>query len=331
MLVGDYVDPRFGKIEFAEWLPKAEAARINRRPSTKARDESYYRSLVLPTFGAMTIGAIHPLIVQEWISGLASSGYAPATIRKAYQPLCRTFDTAVETGLIARSPCRGVRLPPADRSEMRFLSPTEIRRLSEAIEPRFQTLVLTGAYSGARFGELAGLEVDHFEPDRRTIHIERTLSEVNGHIHVGEPKTRAARRKLILPSWLTDVVLTHLDRWPPNDNGLIFTAPGGGALRRSFRTRYWKPAVENSVGEPMRFHDLRHSHVALLIEQGTHPAVIASRLGHTSVRTVLDVYGHLYEGLDRGAADALKSPWEAREAGAPRSRRPSRERGLEMF
>ncbi len=85
MLVGDYVDPRSGKIEFAEWLPRAEAARINRRPSTKARDESYYRSLVLPTFGAMPIGSIQPLIVQEWISELADNGYAPATIRKAYQ------------------------------------------------------------------------------------------------------------------------------------------------------------------------------------------------------------------------------------------------------
>ena len=59
----------------------------------------------------------------------------------------------------------------------------------------------------------------------------------------------------------------------------------------------------------MRFHDLRHSHVALLIEQGTHPSVIAARLGHTSVKTVLDVYGHLSEGLDRDAADTLKPPW----------------------
>ncbi|MEX0796561.1 MAG: site-specific integrase [Acidimicrobiia bacterium] len=329
MLIGDYVDPRSGKIEFAEWLPRAEAARINRRPSTQARDESYYRSLVLPTFGAMPIGAIQPLIVQEWVSELANSGYASATIRKAYQLLCRTFDTAVETGLIARSPCRGVRLPTPNQGEMRFLSPAEIGRLAEAIEPRFQALVLTGAYSGARFGELAGLEADKFEPDRRTIRIERTLSEVNGHIHIGEPKTRAARRKLILPSWLTDVLTAHLDTWPPNDNGLVFTAPGGGALRRSFRSRYWKPAVKTTVGEPMRFHDLRHSHVALLIEQGTHPAVIASRLGHTSVRTVLDVYGHLYEGLDRGAADSLESPWDASEARETPSRKRSRDRGLE--
>ena len=91
---------------------------------------------------------------------------------------------------------------------------------------------------------------------------------------------------------------------------MLFTAPGGGYLRATnFRRRVWKPAVLKSVGEPMRFHDLRHTHVALLIEQGVHPAVVAARLGHTSVRTVLDVYGHLYEGLDRDAADALTSPW----------------------
>ncbi len=71
----------------------------------------------------------------------------------------------------------------------------------------------------------------------------------------------------------------------------------------------------------MRFHDLRHSHVALLIAQGAHPAVIASRLGHTSVKTVLDVYGHLYEGLDRNAADTLNPPWDPSDVDASWSRR----------
>ncbi len=50
---------------------------------------------------------------------------------------------------------------------------------------------------------------------------------------------------------------------------------------------------------------MRHSQVALLIAQGEHPKVIADRLGHSSVRTVLDVYGHLYEGADEAAAEGL--------------------------
>jgi integrase len=257
----------------------------------------------------MPLGSVQPVHVQRWVADLAEKEYAPATIRKAYQLLCRTFDSAVQSGVILRTPCRGVQLPANDTAEMRFLSPSQIQQLADAISPRFRALVLTGAYTGARFGELAALRVDDLSTGDHQIQIVRTLSEVNGHLHFGEPKTRAARRRVTLPAWLTRSLEQHLEEWPSPDEGLVFTSPGGGALRRSFRRRYWKPAVRDSVGEPMRFHDLRHSHVALLIEQGTHPAVIAARLGHTSVKTVLDVYGHLYEGLDRQAAEGLEPPW----------------------
>jgi integrase len=168
---------------------------------------------------------------------------------------------------------------------------------------------------------LAALDLDHFEPLRRSIRIERTLSDVKGTVQIGEPKTRAAVRAITLPTWLVDVMARHLAAWPVSQNRHLFTSPEGGYLRATnFRRRVWKPAVLESVGEPMRFHDLRHSHVALLIEQGVHPAVVASRLGHTSVRTVLDVYGHLYEGLDRDAADALVSPWDVSHVAATWSR-----------
>ena len=55
----------------------------------------------------------------------------------------------------------------------------------------------------------------------------------------------------------------------------------------------------------LRFHDLRHSHAALLIAAGQHPKVIQERLGHASITTTLDVYGHLFEGIDQAAADAI--------------------------
>lgn len=80
----------------------------------------------------------------------------------------------------------------------------------------------------------------------------------------------------------------------------------GGPLRRSnFRRRVWLPAVAASVGEPCRFHDLRHSNAAILIAQGSHPKVIQERLGHSRIGVTLDTYGHLFEGLDEAAADTL--------------------------
>ena len=87
----------------------------------------------------------------------------------------------------------------------------------------------------------------------------------------------------------------------------IFPAPEGGPIRRTaWIRRIWKPAIENAnLDHDLGTHTLRRSQVALLVAQGEHPKVIADRLGHTSVRTVLDVYGHLYEGADQAAAERL--------------------------
>jgi len=52
-------------------------------------------------------------------------------------------------------------------------------------------------------------------------------------------------------------------------------------------------------------HALRHAQVAMLIEAGEQPLMIARRLGHTSVRVILDTYGHLYEGADEAGAEKL--------------------------
>jgi len=306
----EWTDPRLGKITVADWARHVEASRLNRRRSSTARDDSYLRSFILPTFGDFSLVEVQPVAVQQWVAQLNAAGYAPATIRKAYQILGRIFTAAVESRLIARSPCQGVKLPRIEQTDKRYLSPAELQHLADAIRPRFRALVLTAAYSGARFGELAGLARQTYEPLKRAIRIERTLTDVRGQLAFGETKTRAARRTISIPAWLVDVLAEHIATYPGDDD-LIFTAPAGGPLRRSsFRTRYWKPAVQSSVGEPCRFHDMRHTHVALLIEQGAHPQVIASRLGHTSIRTVLDVYGHLFEGLDRDIADSLDAPSE---------------------
>ena len=78
------------------------------------------------------------------------------------------------------------------------------------------------------------------------------------------------------------------------------------SLRDSnFPRRIWGPVVTETGLEGLHFHDLRHSHVALLIAAGEHVKVIQSRLGHANARMTLDVYGHLFDGLDEAAAERL--------------------------
>jgi integrase len=88
--------------------------------------------------------------------------------------------------------------------------------------------------------------------------------------------------------------------------GLVVTASDGSPLRRSnFRRRIWLPSVEQSGLSPLTYHQLRHSHAAILIAQGEHPQVIADRLGHASPNVTNAIYSHSLPGLDAAAAERL--------------------------
>ena len=292
-LRGRWADPRLGRITFGEWNTVVQSARVNLADSTRASDESVIRSLILPMFGAAPISSIEAADVRAWIADLTTRGYSASTIRRAYTLLQLALDVAVEDGRLARSPCRRVVLPRIDQSEKRFISIEGVELLAETIRPRHRAFVLAGAYTGLRPGELAALRTDRLDLLRRQLRVEEPL------------KTPAARRTVEIPGFLAEELAAHLAAYP-GLKPLVFTAPQGGPLRLSlFRRREWNPAVRASVGEPMRPHDLRHTHVALLIAAGEDPYVISKRLGHASIRTTYDVYGHLFEGRDREAANAL--------------------------
>ncbi len=304
-LRGEWTDPRLARTTFGEWAPTYTAARVHLAPSTRATAESLMRNHVLPYFEARPVGSVTRTNVQAFVSQLQSSGLAASTVRQCYLLVAGVFSSAVESDLIARSPCRGIHLPKADHKEMRFLSQSEISALIDAVDPPYSALVATAAYTGARFGELAGLQVSGLDLLRGTLTVTQQLSEVNGRIRIRPPKSAASRRQIALPRRLGDTLGRHMAVYPPVD-GHVFTSAGGGLLRRSnLRRRVFLPAVRASVGEPMRFHDLRHSHVAALIAQGEHPKVIQTRLGHSSIKVTLDRYGHLFDGLDEAAAARL--------------------------
>ena len=66
-----------------------------------------------------------------------------------------------------------------------------------------------------------------------------------------------------------------------------------------------KRHIEKAGVKPIRVHDLRHSHVAYLINQGVAPLIIKERVGHTDIKTTLNIYGHLYPNEQRKVAEML--------------------------
>lgn len=282
---------------------------MNLSPQARLRDEASIRNHVLPTFGTVPIGRLRPAHVARWVADLADNGSAPATTRKAYQLLAAALSDAVDNGLIPLSPCRNVKLPKLTSPAMRILEPAEIKALAGAVDERYRAMILAAAYTGLRLGELAALRIDRFDALRRTIRVEESLPEIRGQFMVKPPKSDASRRTVSVPSFVVEELAQHLAAHA-DGSGFLFTAPSGGPIRRTnFRRRIWLPAVRASVEEPCTFHDLRHTHAALLIAVGEHPRVIQGRLGHASIKTTLDTYGHPFEGLDEAAADRLDKVW----------------------
>lgn len=305
---GRWVDPRLGKITLREWAEQWTATTAANRPSTRARDASYLRTHILPTFGDRQLSSIGHLEVRGWVAEL-STRKAPATVRLAAQMLTKIVATAVDAGLLANNPCDRVPLPSIEREEMRFLTPEEVARLADAIAARYRALVLVGAYGGLRIGELAGLRRGRVDVLRSRVDVVETCVEISGHITFNQPKTRAGRRSLTLPRSVMADLNEHLSAYTAQQhNALVFTAPGGGPLRvPAWRRRCWTPAVEKAGLAGLRPHDLRHTAVALWIASGANPLEVSRRAGHTSTSFTQDRYGHLFPEADTALADRLES------------------------
>lgn len=301
---GTWIDPTQGRIRFEEWAQTWWATTAAGRPSSRARDASYLRCHILPAFGHLPLAAIEPMAVRSWVAGLTAAGKAPATVAKAFQIFSKIMASAVDAKILPSSPCAKVKLPRIEREEMRFLDPAEVARLAGAIHPRYSALVRLGAFSGLRIGELAGLRPERIEPLRRRVVVTEIVTEVQGHLHWGQPKTRAGRRSVTVPGEIMDEVVAHMEKWSTPE--LVFPSPNGTVLRvNSWRQRFWNPAVKAAGLAPLRPHDLRHTAVALWIASGIQVLEVSRRAGHASTSFTLDRYGHLFPNAEDEAADRL--------------------------
>lgn len=301
---GQWVDPRGGALPFADWAEQWFAGRLV-RPTTAASDRGRYATHLEPEFGPVPLREISPLRVRAFIAVLATRR-APATVRHVHALLSTMLSDAVDEGLLLHNPCRRTSLPRSSPPPQTFLSPEQIAALADAIDPHYRQLVITAAGTGLRWGELTGLSPTAVDLRRARLYVDRTLVDLNGQLSFGEPKTRGSRRVVSLSPLLVDGLaeqLTHAT------HDLVFPRPGGEPLRRSnFYYRTWRPAIQAAGLHPApRFHDLRHSHVAMLIAAGVPVKAIQDRLGHASIVMTMDRYGHLLQTVDATVLAAVDS------------------------
>lgn len=142
--------------------------------------------------------------------------------------------------------------------------------------------------------------------------IVRAASEVRGHREVRDAKT-GRKRSVTLPE-LRNKLVAHLSQYgkPLDRDSLVFTGPDGGPIRQNvFRRRVFQPAAARPGIDPVpRVHDLRHTAVAFALAANWHPKKVQDMVGHTSIVTTLDTYGHLFDDLHGDDVDGLDAMYQ---------------------
>lgn len=276
-----------------------------------ARDLHVNEKHLIPRLGTRALASITPLDVQNVVRSMALT-LAPATVRTNYGVLRAVLRAAVEAGMITVCPCRGVKLPPAAPKQIRFLSMQELDRLAAVVEPEYRVVIYLAGILGLRWSEVAGLRVGRINFFGKTLEVVETCAEVKGVLRFEDVKTKSSRRTLSVPDFVIGMLAEHLAaKGRPGPDELVFTTANGGPLRAStFRNRVTNPAVVRAGFTGMTFHHLRHTAAGLMIDEGAHAKQIQERMGHASIRTTMDLYGHVLPSTDDTLTKALDAKYQ---------------------
>lgn len=295
------------------WLAGAKSSV---RGSTFTRYSQLVRVHLIPRLGKIPLPKLIPADLSAAYASMLSDGLAPRTAGHAHRVLGRALREAEVAGLIGRNVARLVKPPRVPHAEMHTFSAEQARALLHAsADDRLGALYAVALATGARQGELLALRWPDVDFDNGAVRIRRTLVRTGGRHELGEPKTASSRRSIPIGAATIDALRAHRRAQAQErlriggvwqDGDLVFPSvvgtplDGGNLLKNSYY-----PLLAR-VGLPrLPFHNLRHTAATLLLAAGTHPKIVAERLGHSTPTVTLNVYSHVTPTMQREAAATL--------------------------
>lgn len=272
-------------------------------------------------FGHMKVENIKAIHIQQFHQYLATECFivskdgskrhlSTVYIKQMFNKLKVVFERAKILEIISENPVVTMGKIRVGRSLVDFWTYSEFKKV-------FEKVYLDDFYEGfykrmMRFLFVSGLRSEEiFALTWKDIDFEKGACKINKSLYIrrrtdfefSDTKSVASIRTVSLDQKTMD----DLRAWKKEQEEIgeidfVFSYDGLPPSPRTFLTRIQKLASEAGVKQ-INLHELRHSSVAFLIEQNVNIYAISKRLGHSSVKTTLDKYGHLYPDAHQKLAE----------------------------
>ena len=304
---GESVDPRGGRVELESVYRSWIALRPDLSAKVRRGYEDNWRLRIQQHFGNWPIAKIDHESIQRWVNDMSASGLSPRTVRWTHTVLKMTLDYAVDDGrLIAKNPATRTKFPPMRRTMHIYLNAREVAELSDACGPQGDVVMIL-AYTGLRFGELTGLNVEDVDVAARRIRIRRSITEVGGRLIEGNPRSEAGRRSVPIPERLVPALKARLDGRARSAPAIASPRGSRLGLENWKRAVNWKAAIAQVGRERLRVHDLRHTYASLSRRAGADLRLLQKAMGHASITVTAHTYADLFDDELDNIAAALDS------------------------
>lgn len=262
-----------------------------------------------PYFGNRRIEDITPAVVKDFYKSIFNTkkrygdGYISNRVIKDVLKLFRNImDDAVYMKIISENPCGRLKIPqrPVDISDKAYVGVDEMETfINEIRGHRLEKMFIFAIYYGLRREELCALKWDAIRNGE--IFIERTVVHVKTTIEKNRTKTQASRRSYPITSRVQSLLDELKKEQEYNkklfkdeyiDSGCIFTWENGKPYSPDYVSRSFRKIVKHSdkLDDSLTLHSLRASCVSLLIHGGTDVKDVQKWVGHSDIKTTLQIY-----------------------------------------
>ena len=185
---------------------------------------------------------------------------------------------------------------------MRFLTVDEFSKFLDGIMDKQKSYVtfMTLFWTGMRLGEMLALTLNDIDLDEGIISITKTYTQLSGKDIITSPKTPSSVRKVSMPTFLCAELREYI--------GLLYEPAREQRLFKVSKSKLSNNfhLLSDEAGlKRITIHGLRHSHVSLLISKKYDIFEVSKRIGHKSVKTTQDIYGHLFDDVQKSIANDL--------------------------